>query len=161
MSFCTPPSSDDCLNYLSKSVLLCVLPFLQDSLPEDSLKRIVAFVIRLSDYQLEDFAHRCCEEYKDKAPLHSCYALSVDLDKNKGNELLVFTFCRERYGADSLLRVTVEQREMTEEKLVEMLRKNINSFHVPFRDTQLNSNLTMINNNNLLLCQSLLVKDHM
>ena len=60
--------------------------------------------------------HRCCDEYKDRAPLHDYYPLSVDLDKDKGSEVFAFTFCRGRYGTDSLVRVTVEQREMAEEK---------------------------------------------
>ena len=139
MSFYRAPSSDDCLDCLSKNVLLWILPFFRIGLPGDSLKRLVHFVLKLSDRQLEDFVHRCCEEYKDYAPLHGYYPLSVDLDKDKGSELLVFTFCRQRFAADSLVQVTVEQKEMTEEKLVETLRQNVNSFHVPFGDAQLDS----------------------
>ena len=140
MRFYRPPSSDDCLDCLFKNVLLGVLPFLRDGLPKDSLKQIVAFTLRLSDYQLEDFVQRCCEEYKARAPLRGYYPLSFELHKDKGSELLVFTFCKGKYGTDSLVQVTVEQREMTEEKLVEALRQNVNSFCTPFRNTQSVSN---------------------
>ena len=44
------------------------------------------------------------------------------------------------FAADSLVWVAVEQKEMAEEKLVETLRQNVNSFHVSFRDSQLDSN---------------------